>query len=318
MDELDRRLLEAWHKVSAELEAKPWKLGRRMERASRKELRRPVRAWCVALRASDARLGAHELCTEAEVEKCRRGYTHELVMTGDRLRALCASVRIDWPGVELREAAGLLGRDVRTVHRWSEVGVLSYRREPVPGRRGKASRFVWSERALDPQADDGRGPWAAWGSLWQGLASRLPSGFEQVLTRTPRLRDSAKDGRTAGDAWPGRYRGWDWVCPGRVVVDGTAAGRHLPCGRVCKKLWLALPAWTIGDVLGGRAGESWRKMPRFERGRQELACSRCLGLRFDPVASDPAEAWNRFVSVVSGGLLYGREVDRAGLAGCLV
>ncbi|MEM9348461.1 MAG: hypothetical protein AAGB26_17875 [Planctomycetota bacterium] len=59
MDEVDLALFEAWDAVSIELEKKPWKLAKRVERASRKELRRPVRAWCVALRASGSRIGAY-------------------------------------------------------------------------------------------------------------------------------------------------------------------------------------------------------------------------------------------------------------------
>lgn len=326
MELIDALLLEAWHEVSAELESKPYKLARRMERTQRKELRRPVRAWCVALRASDSRIGAHELRAEGDVERCRRGYTHHVELTGERLRELCRPVRIDWPGVAVAEAARALGRDVRTVQRWSDVGVLQKRHDAEPGRRGLPTRWVWSDKAIDPQADDGRGPWAVWGSLWQGLSGRVPADFVQRVERTPRLRDSAKDWRTAGDAWPGRYRGWDWLCPGRVVCDGTTTGQHLRCGRVCKKLWLPLPAWTIGDALGDRAGEAWRMMERvggdpsasasptpraWGMQARGLACSRCWGLRFDSYASVPAEAWNRFVSVVSGGLLYGREVDRA-------
>ncbi|MFN3168192.1 MAG: hypothetical protein ACE37H_14110 [Phycisphaeraceae bacterium] len=316
MDPLDSLLLESWHNVSNELQNKPWKLARRMERVQRKELRRPVRAWAVALRANDARIGGEDLYSpggdEGAIERCRRGYTHPVMLRGRRVRELCKARRIDWPGVWIDEAARQLGRDVRTVYRWSDTGALRYRKEHEPGRRGKASRWVWSDTAIDPQANDGRGPWSAWGSLWQGLSERIPEDFEQRVERVPRLRDSAKDRRTRGDAWPGRYRGWDWRCPGRRVADGTVPGRHVPCGRVCKKLWLPLPAWTIGDALGGRAGAAWEAMPRFERGagRRGFACARCWGLRFDCPMSNPQAAWNRFVSVVSGGLLYGREVDR--------
>ncbi|MEM6260678.1 MAG: hypothetical protein AAGI37_20715 [Planctomycetota bacterium] len=58
MDELDENLLEAWHTVSELLQNRPWVMARWMERVARKEARWPVRAWCVALRAGDSRIGA--------------------------------------------------------------------------------------------------------------------------------------------------------------------------------------------------------------------------------------------------------------------
>lgn len=283
MDELDQALLEAWHEVSARLKNKPWAMGRRMERVARQALRRPVRAWCLPLRASDSRIGAHELRNEFNTACYDRGFNHRLVLRGDRVRALCKPVRIAWPGVPVPEAAKLLGRDERTVWSWAKKGRLE-RANPDRATIGRHFRF-WSG-PMDPQADDGH---------------------------------------------PGRYRGWDWVCPGRVL----ASGEQVPCGRVCKKLWLPLPAWTIGDALGDRAGQAWARMPRFEKVEpvrtdesradtgsdsvsknvgmcgtysRRFACAKCWGMRFDNYRSDPDEAWNRFVSVVSGGLLYGREV----------
>jgi len=83
------------------------------------------------------------------------------------------------------------------------------------------------------------------------------------------------------------------------------------CARSCG--W-PLPAWTIGDYLKGRTGGAWDALPRFEMGRSRFACAKCWGLRFDCFRSEPEEAWNRFVSVISGGLLYGREVPYPGKA----
>lgn len=300
MDELDQALLEAWGRVSAALADQPWALARRIERVSRKELRRPVRAWCVALRASDARIGAEQIGSRFSIDCWRSGRNHRLVLRGKWLRRLCRPVRINWPGVPVSEAAALLGRDERTVWSWVKKGVFEVDRQGAVGRRGQARHLVWSARALDPQADDGRGPWEAWGTLWQGLAERIPEGLEQRVERVARVRHKAAD--AGGQA--GAYRGWDWVCPGRVL----ATGQRVACGRVCKKLWLPLPVWTVGDALGDRAGSAWERLPRFDAAGSSFACARCWGMRFDPVQSEPAEAWNRFVSVVSGGLLYGREV----------
>ncbi len=160
---LDQLLLEAWCKVSKELENKPYKLAR-------------------------------------------------------RLRELCAPQRIDWPGVTIHEAAKQLGRDARTVYRWSDTGALRMRKEHVPGKRGKPSRFVWSNKAIDPQADDGRGPWEVWGSLWQVRSPRASS------SRSSAPRGCATRRRTGGQrTTPG--------LAGSAGGTGCARGGRLLMGR---------------------------------------------------------------------------------------
>lgn len=295
MDELDHALLDAWDTVSERLKNEPWAMARRMERASRKELRRPVRAWCVALRASDSRIGAHEWRTELQEHLAYKGKNHFLTLTGDRLRELCRPVCIGAPGVPVVEAAKMLGRDQRTVWSWVKKGRLQVERRSIAGVQHR----VWAG-PIDPQADDGRGPWEVWGTLWQSLWERIPADYHQRVQRTLRVR-SKRDDRE-GD--PLHYRGWDWRCPGRLL----ATGQYLKCGRVCKKLWMPMPAWTIGDYLAGRTGGAYDRLPKYELGRSRFACAKCWGMRFDPVWHRPDEAWNRFVSVISGGLLYGREV----------
>ncbi|MBX2852488.1 MAG: helix-turn-helix domain-containing protein [Phycisphaeraceae bacterium] len=226
-----------------------------------------------------------------------KGRNHFLTLTGERLRELCKPVRIDWPGLPVPEAAELLGRDQRTVWSWVKKGRLE-RANPERATIGRKHR-VWSG-PIDPQADDGRGPWEVWGTLWQGLWERIPEDYFQRVQRTTRVRTKRED----GPGQPKHIRGWDWRCPGRLL----ATGQYLKCGRVCKKLWMPLPAWTIGDYLKGRSGGAWDALPRYEAGRPRFACAKCWGMRFDPVWHCPDEAWNRFVSVISGGLLYGREV----------
>ena len=126
MDELDQNLFEAWEAVSKLLQDRPWALARRMERASRKELRRPVRAWCVALRASDARIGAQEWRTGNDANLACDGEPHVLMLTGQRLRQLCRPVSIDWPGVTVPAAAKLLA-----------CSVLDHDRPAIRGRHAE-------------------------------------------------------------------------------------------------------------------------------------------------------------------------------------
>lgn len=313
-EQLDLDLMDAFCRVRRKLLAEPARLGRRLERASRASLRRPIRAWCVGVRASDTRWDWEDFASVEEGLAARKGYPHEMEVRGERVAGMSAAVRLDWPGVPVREAAALLGRPERAVYAWAGRNVLRSFTQHTPGRRGKPTRYVWSPYALDPSADDGRPPWSLWGTSWQGLGERVPGGARWTLRRVPRMRKGARDGGDASEAWPGRFVGWDWACPGRPLADG----RFHKCGRVCKKLWLPLPVWTVGDYLSGRcdpAEESaWDGEPWWDVSGCYPACARCWGLRFDNPRSVPGEAWNRFVTVISGGLLYGREVRRPGEA----
>jgi hypothetical protein len=310
IDQLELNLMDAFCRVRRALADDPARRGRRLERAARATLRRPVRAWCVGLRASDTRWGRDDFLDEADARAERKGYPHRLAVRGSRVAALCAPVRLGYPGRPVREAAALLGRPERAVYAWAARGALRSFTEREPGRRGKPTRWVWSPTALDPLGDDGRPPWSVWGGAWMGMGGRVPGAASWVLERRPRMRRGVRHGGDHSAAWPGLFVGWDWSCPGRVLADG----RLQRCGRACKKLWLPLPVWTVGAYLSGRGDAReeavWDEEPWWDDSGCRPACARCWGLRFDNPRSVPAEAWNRFVTVISGGLLYGREVER--------
>ena len=299
MEELDFNLLEAYHRVRDVLARDNARRGRRIERVMRKELRRPVRAWCVGIRASDSRWGGADMASNEDWRGDRKGYAHRLRLSGARIGELCRPVRLPWPGLSVADAARVYGRDTRTIYQWVKAGILESRFDMPLGKRTRMTRWVWSPRAIDPAADSGSAVWGVWGTLWQGLWERVPEEMEMMVERVPRVRPSYRVDR------PGeRFVGWDWRCPGRVLADGSV---H-PCGRVCKKLWLPLPVWTIGQARGKDDLEGWREAPTWDASRCRLACADCWGIRYDNFEKHPAEAWNRFVSAISGGLLYGREV----------
>lgn len=309
MDQLDCNLLAAWHEVREKLSNDRAALGRRYERGLRKALRRPPRAWCVALRASDTRIESSAFIEPHLVEERRE---HRLLMFGDLVRHLCRPVRIDWPGVTYDEAAVRLGIDPKTMYDWMRKGWVESRRERVPGRRGMPTRYVWTPGGggLDVCVPQGRG--AAWGTLWQSLWEKVPSDFEQVLRRVPRLRANRR--HTFG-----QFVGWDWECPGRIAADGAELG----CGRACKKLIAPLPVWTIDRALGTPAAA--RLVAESSPVRSRFACARCWNVQHPPTpgsygapgtpgssggSGGTDAAWNQLVSYLSGGLLYGREVAR--------
>ncbi|MEM6853997.1 MAG: hypothetical protein AAF593_06265 [Planctomycetota bacterium] len=333
MDELDVNLLEAWHEVRSRLANDPAARGRRYERGLRQALRRPVRAWCVSVKASDTRIEPSAMLDRDAAVACGRRERHGVVLFGSLVRHLVRPVVIDLPGLPYDDAARALGIDVRTMFDWMDKGWVSSRKQRVPGRRGEAGRAVWTgSGGVDvcfPQGREGGAVPGGWGSLWRGLWRYVPEEFEQVVERVPRMRAQART-----PIWENElgkrcenFRGWDWVCPGRELADGTWAR----CGRVCKKLVAPLPVWTIermlpsgaGVEVEGRdmraeartpeappevAGELSVGVADYEPRRSRLACAKCWNVQH--TATDPDAAWNQFVTAISGGLLYGREVRR--------
>ncbi len=181
MDELDVNLLEAWGRVREGLMGDPARAGRRWERGLRGELRRPMRAWCLVVKASDLRLDASAI---VDRQAHAAGEGHRVFLFGEEVRALTKPVRIGWPGVALPVAAGLCGVDVGTMYLWVRRGWVRSRVERTPGRRGLPTRWVWTDRALDvalPQGRDG-----GWGTLWQGLWERVPLDFGVEVGRVAR------------------------------------------------------------------------------------------------------------------------------------
>lgn len=204
MDELDQNLMAAWDGVQAKLRDDRAARGRRYERGLRKALRRPPRAWCVSIKASDTRI---ESSSFIEPERVAERREHRLLMFGDLTRHLCRPVEIECPGVVYDEAAARLGIDVRTMVDWMDKRWVESRRERVPGRRGSPTRYVWTRRGgMDVGCPQGRG--REWGVLWEDLWRKVPEDFEQVLRRVPRLRPRS------GEHWAGEaieeFRGWDW------------------------------------------------------------------------------------------------------------
>jgi len=294
MDELDHNLLMAWNRVFERCRADPREARRRYDRvASGRTFDRPNRAWCVAVRASDTRLGT--VASPDDPAAVRAQLAHEIVLDGWSLRELGGPVFLPYPGVPIDVAADRLGKHKEALRSWmpvrpgrtraarAEAGKagglddrlvwteypptdalpLGVRFEPQRslGRHsGMETPVVWCDGALDPGASRGRPPSAWWGRAWMTLAERIPQGFEQGVEREPRWIAY----RDQGD----RFRGWRWRCPG--LYAGHAGDQPAPspgpslgggeseafkgCGRRVQVLYAPLPAWTIGRALGLEEG----------------------------------------------------------------
>src|SRR5689334_13156831 len=103
MDDVELFIRRAWEKLRPVLEREPEEMRRRLARRQSATLRRPPRAWCLAVRATDTRLGPY-MTRVPEF-----GEANAVVLDCAALRKLCRPVRIDPPGETLSEVAAKLG-----------------------------------------------------------------------------------------------------------------------------------------------------------------------------------------------------------------
>lgn len=331
MDSIDVALLEAWGRLAVAVKRDRVEAMRRSLRRTRGALSRPVRAWCLCLRASDRRLKRYGYVPKGYAE---HRLPHSLLLDSDSVRELCKPVSIPWPGVDWEHAAAMLGRDEESLRAWMKSGALQVKHSAAfpAGKRGRPVPWVWSRGALDPNADHGRAPHGVWGTLWQWLWRSVPDDLLFELKRAPVTR---ADGRTGEP----KHRGWQWVCPGRgawSLVDGEWLRGPGTCGRLVSRVFVPMPVWTLMDAMGVEdplevvvriGGEARQRNSEAARqGGEELdaaerraalsvarpmmgpACHACHRVRYFSLVD--AHGWNEFVTHLSAGLLYGREVKR--------
>lgn len=295
------------------------------------------RALCLGVRAGDLRINAMRAALvpedafdrvsgreprgrEAGVKVGRLAQVepreHEVLVDAGLLREVCGPVWLPGEGVSLEGAGALLGRQPETLRGWVRTGALLEERVRRTDRTGasKMRLLVRASGPLDPASSEGRPPGAWWGTMWQWLSGRVGDDFEQVVVRVPEYRP-----------YKGveRFRGWSWLCPG---CGRRARFLHIPTrGDVYRERWAGATRWARerGGVPGacegvsdGRWGAAWSAA--FETGEeaepmQTLACYRCHGV--DHGAGGEANRWNQVVTVLSGGLLFGREVKVGAVEG---
>jgi hypothetical protein len=308
---LDLMLFDAWHRISREIRQKRIEALRRSRRRFMGVLTRPMRECSLVVRASDTRINDVNAPIEP-FEAYRERREHLVTLDAILIRQITKPVDIDWPGVTLHKAAELCGREYKTIKNWVAQGVFQINRYPEHRfpRDGKlcGRPYVWTPTALDVNNFKGRTPHFVWGTLWKWMGEKLPENFQFTVRRVPFFR-----------MFRGKrcFRGWHFICPGRLDVGGEPKG----CGRECMYLYAPQTLWTlpraIDDMSGfdmpedsGLAGQ-W--VPgEFDAskasGPRSFACKECWYLRSACMAN--RNGWNEFISHISGGLLYGRDVPR--------
>ncbi len=328
MDPIDRALTEAWARVAPRVRADRLEALRRAMRRTGALLSRPIRPWCLCLRASDRRLNVHAWVPKYLPEQHE---PHQIAIFSNTIRELCKPVTIPWPGWDLERAASALGRDWAVVHRWMKHGVFRARHvaASIMSKQGKPVPVVWSPTALDPSANLGQAPDPVWGSLWQYLWQRVPDDLEFLVERVPVAIRQPRDGRA-------HHIGWQFLCPGLPSPSLST------CGRRVDRLYFPLRPWTMLDALdlddpldftfripspGLSTHDPSRRVAVATPRTQDSPTLRPVANRQSPAAFYPAcrhchkirgfsltssAGWNVFVSHLSAGLLLGREVPRPG------
>lgn len=279
-DALDLALMEAW---SRHLTANPDGDG---VKVFSKMYRRPLRSWCLALRADDRRL-------RMQCVSYRRGVLEdsdwiEVMVFKPTLEALCSRVYIAWPGVSIGEAAGRFGVNPTTVRRWVGRGLLEMERDENRADAKRRKVRVWTRRGVDPTGEVYEGPW---GSLTRDLVRKVGEDWEQILVlRVKKLGPKSQVKQ--------------WRCAG--------------CGRWVSKLYMPVAMSWMGEVLGWGDGDGATIVSRLNAGGMSLGrflCRGCHGVVYEsseltsrPAAGRRVDVMDRFVKRYSGGVLRGRDV----------
>src|SRR5205085_3834108 len=127
-----------------------------------------------------------------------------------------------------------------------------------------------------------------WGTQWRYLGDHVPDGIEQTIVRVPRfrIRAESKSGRSGGET----FCGWTWICPACEVK-----------ARVL--LYPLDPQYGVNLLAQDFPHLTGAPLPAPIK---RFACARCVKVlnftRFD------SNSWNKLVSHLTGGLLYGHDV----------
>jgi hypothetical protein len=281
MEEMKALLEAAWAKVEPTFKHEPWRLQERLARRRSKTFSYTPRAWCLAIRAGDRRLNEMKFSRRGDVswegKKIRRG--HLVHLDAAEVRKLCTPYVIPKPGLSVRALAKDLGMDLAQVRQAVKSGV--FRVEPSQGVRGRKQIRLYTPRLIDPANIRKPMEDPGWGQGWRWVSEWVRDDLNQVLER----RELPCKGP------PGRLGRWAWVCP----ACGKSAGKLF-----CPVRWpqiVNFVRWTPTDGLDD-----------LPQPTETFACHSCHKVVDN--GRTGTGGWNDLVTYLSGGLLYGHEVER--------
>src|SRR3954469_482049 len=155
MTDVVRLLLEAWEKLGDTIKQNPKELRRRLARRRLLIMTRPVRAWCLGLRASDHRINsANWILTPMHAldlnhpEHPYEPIEHTVTIQPHGLRKFCRPVRTDSWGEPVQDVAKQLGITPQALSHARHAGVFTQR--IVRGKRTRKIPLIHSWKTLDP------------------------------------------------------------------------------------------------------------------------------------------------------------------------
>jgi len=285
MDDLTTAILDAWAEHGQRILSDSLELEKRLARRRMKTFRKPLRTWCLAVRANDTRITPMtEILTPYHAADPRfpRNYaSHDVTIIAKTLRRLCRPVHIEPCGRPISEVAKMLGVAPWGLEYAVRTGALRAGFNDW-GKRNTRVRVIKCDRPLDPSASNlkaGTDPLLM--GAWPTLADAVPDDLEQDIERVPWIHPVH-----------GTFYGWRWVCPG--------------CKRQVKTIFYPLPPVNLPEFFGFDPAK--HEFDRIQAPPPTFACVRCHGVRyFNRLGPN---MWNELVYHVSGGLLYGYEVKR--------
>lgn len=285
-------MAEAWERVGPGVLADEGELRARLARRRSASYGRPPREFCVAIRADDTRITPVRTgIVPAEAVESGRRELHRVKVDSGLLQSLCVPVEIPPPGLDAHKAAAMMGVNRVKIYRMIKDGRLIARYIRGLGGKpwSKPIPIVHTRGAIDPCAGRSSmlGPDRIWDELWRELVVHIPEGLEFELRREPRF--SVLRGVRM-------FLGWRWLCPG--------------CGGLKRKVFLPLDLPDFAALHKVRIPEDEQALAL---GRPwTLACQECHGILRTSGVDDRAlnDLWSLAILHLSGGLLFGNEVER--------
>src|SRR5687767_5235000 len=239
MTDLERVMWEAWERVWPKLKGDPDEMRARLARRRGRMAQRPLRAFCLAVRASDRRINGMRACIVpmwgeglGVRDRGRRAehVAEEVELDRRLLVEICRPVRVDAWGELVEEVAGKLGCHSTGLKGLGGNGRLEEKFvKGLAGRKGKRVAMVRCGEMLDPSAWGKSRPDPIWGGLWMYHAEWLEEGFAQVVRRWAVWQGERPNGRRGegvkGDAY-GRVDVWGYGRDEEGTEDcGTATAK---------------------------------------------------------------------------------------------
>lgn len=282
MNELDYLIIDALGRVLPKLS--PQEMEVRLARRRRPMLMNPPREWCLAIRASDTRIRP-PLAYMDPVRMNEMGAiaTHVVVLEKKLLEGLAGPVQLR-PYTEHRRVAEELGTRERRLCSRAKKGFFEVKRiQGLLGRRGNPVPCLYRVEEMDPNSRNNLPPDPIWGGMWKYGASVIGEDYRQEVRR--RAAYMVVKGRLV-------FSGFRWECPA--------------CANLVRTLYFPLPRPTVSHALSLYPGGMELNPPGENLGT--FACAACHGVSRSSWLTKGY--WNRFISYVTDGLLYGHEVKR--------